>query len=188
MTESTTELVQRVLRGERSSFDDVVAWYSEDVLRLSYLLLRDREEARDVLQEAMLRLVRSVRGGKFRSVNGSIKGFLITTARNLCIDRLKKRVDFQGLRDDDTFLDSALREMHTPDRAMDEARFRSAFQDALGQLTEAQRTVLVLHEVNGESQATIADTLNLSAECVRTHLCRARRRMRVLWARFASES
>lgn len=182
------DLLRRMLHGERSAFEEIVAAYAEDVLRTCTLLLRDREEARDVLQEAMLRLVRVVRAGKFRSVNGSIKGFLCTTARNLCIDRLRKRIDFRALDDESMQTHPALSDTATPDRALDEARFASAFDDALTRLTHAQRTVLVLHELNGEPQNDIATSLGLSIDCVRTHLYRARRKMRTLMARFIGES
>ncbi len=181
-----TDLVRRVLRGDRTSFQDIIAWYSRDVLRLCELLLRDPEEAKDVLQESMLRLVRVVRQNRFRVQNGSIKGFLLTTARNCCIDRLKKRVDFRSI-DDDEIIDSIASTWETPDRVADEKRFEAAFRDALEQLSDAQRTVLVLHEVDGQSPKEIANTLNCSAECARSHLYLARRKMRLLLERFIGE-
>ncbi|MFH1743822.1 MAG: RNA polymerase sigma factor [bacterium] len=182
--DAPSDLVLRMLRGDRTSFDDIVARYSGDVLRLCKLLLMDTEEAKDVFQEAMLRLVRLVKKNRFRSRNGSIKGFLMTTARNLCIDRLKQRADFRSIDEDDVFLDTALHDFRTPDRVTDETRFKFAFQNALVQLPDAQRTVLVLHEVSGESHKQIAARLNISGECVRSHLYLARRRLRLLLARF----
>ncbi len=182
------DLLRRILHSERSVFDEIVTAYADELLRSCTLLLRDREEARDVLQEAMLRLVRVVRAGKFRSSNGSIKGFLCTAARNLCIDRLRKRIDFRALDDDGVHAHPALSDTDTPDRALDEARFTSAFDEALTRLTHAQRAVLVLHELHGEPQNDIATSLGLSIDCVRTHLYRARKRMRTLMARFIGES
>ncbi|MFH1739297.1 MAG: sigma-70 family RNA polymerase sigma factor [bacterium] len=184
----SSSLVQRMIRGDGACFDDVVAMYSEDVLRLCELLLGDSEEAKDVLQEAMLRLVRTVREKKFRTANGSIKGFLTTTARNLCVNRLSKKVDFRPIDEDDVYRHASLHNSRTPDRIADESRFESAFEDALTQLTDSQRTILVLHEVNGESQSEIAKSLNLSVECVRSHLYLARRKMRALLAPFAGGS
>ncbi len=181
------DLIQRMLRSERSSFEEIVKLYAEDVLRQCCLLLGDRDEAQDVLQEAMLRLVHLVKAGKFRTANGSIKGFLMTASRNLCLDRLKKRVDFRSLDEDWVLAQAELSTTLSPDRAMDAARFESAFDKALTELTAAQRAVLVMHELNGESQSEIAATLGLHVECVRTHLYRARRKMRLLLARFAGE-
>ena len=73
MKRAPSDFIQRMRKGDRTSFDDVITWYADDVLRLSYLLLRDKEEAEDVLQETMLSLVRLVKEEKLHKSNGSIK-------------------------------------------------------------------------------------------------------------------
>ncbi len=180
MNAASSDLTRRMLQGDRTSFDDIVSWYSADILRLCYALLWDRDEAEDVLQEAMLRLVRMVKERRFRGSNGSVKGFLMTAARNCCIDRLRRKREFCSIEEDEPFTHTQLRETFTPDIAADESRFQCAFEEALSHLTDAQRTVLVLYELNGESQQAIAKSLNVSVDCVKTHLCRARRKLRVL--------
>ncbi|MFH1743798.1 MAG: RNA polymerase sigma factor [bacterium] len=180
MRHAPSQLVDRMLEGDRTSFDDIVAWYSQDVLRLSYLLLRDEEEAKDILQESMLRLVRLVKEKRLRRRNGSIQGFLMTAARNLCIDRLKKRIDFYSFSEEMDSPQAILYETYTPSRAAEESQFQDAFQNALSQLTGAQRTILVLHQLQEVPQSDIAKMLHLSIDCVRTHLYRARKKMRVL--------
>ncbi|MFH1738743.1 MAG: RNA polymerase sigma factor [bacterium] len=180
MKAAPSDLTRRMLRGDRTSFDDVVSWYSGDILCLCYALLWDRDEAQDVLQEAMLRLVRMVKERRFRGSNGSVKGFLMTAARNCCIDRLRRKREFRSIDEDDPFTPPQLRETFTPDIAADESRFQCAFEQALSHLTDAQRTVLVLHELNGESQQAIAKSLNISVDSVKIRLCRARRKLRIL--------
>lgn len=179
MNRRASDFVTRMLRGDQTTYEEIISSYAEEVLRLCYGLLWDQEEARDVLQESMLRLVRSVKAGRFRSVNGSIKGFLMTTARNLCIDRLRARVDFRGIDEDRVACDPAVFDRRTPDRAADAERFQAAFQIALGRLTPMQRAVWVLFEMNGESYREIADALDLSLDGVRSYLHRARRNMRI---------
>ena len=182
-----SNLIHRMLSGDQTSFDDIILWYSNDVLRLSVLLLQDKEEARDVVQESFIRLVQHVKAGKFRKANGSIKGFLLTVSRNLCLDRLKKRSRFFSIDLDTEFMDEGLSNRLTPDRMMDEQRFQTAFENALLQLTDLQRTILVLHELNGESNQKIAKTLEMTVNSITTHLCRARRRLRKILAPFGGE-
>ncbi|MFB3788512.1 MAG: RNA polymerase sigma factor [bacterium] len=177
MEQPPVHLEQRLLAGDPASFDDIVAWYAGDVLRLACLLLKNHEEAQDVLQEALIRLARVVKAGQFRARNGSIKGFLLTAARNLCIDRLKSRVWFQSLEEAPDPPSSQLDHL-TPDRVMDEMRFQQAFEQALHRLTDTQRTILVLRDLQGESYVEIARSLNLTVNAVTTHLCRARRTLR----------
>ncbi len=173
-------LIQRLQDGDPSCFHDIIAWYADDVLRLCYELLWDAEEAKDVLQETLLRFVQTVQKGRLRSENGSIKGLLMTTARNLCINRLRRTVRFRPLGETDATLNVHLQDVRTPDCAAADFQFEEAFEVALSQLTDAQRIVLVLHKLNGESQRTIAGTLGCSVDCVKAHLARARKKMRVL--------
>jgi len=183
MEQPPARMTQRLLAGDPTSFDDIVAWYAGDVLRLACLLLKNPEEAKDVLQEALIRLARVVKAGQFRTSNGSIKGFLLTAARNLCLDRLRSRIRFQSLEDVPDWQPPLL-ERVTPDRLMDETRFQEAFEQALNRLTDTQRTILVLRDLQGESYGEIAHSLNLTVNAVTTHLCRARRTLRRLLAPF----
>ena len=187
MSGPSSDIVDRMLRGEASGFDDVVAWYSEDVLRLCYLMLRDREEALDAFQDVMFRFVERVRSGRFQSRDGSIKGFLLTCARNLCIDRLRGRKNFLSFVEDVPSGEPSLRNTRTPDRVADEARLQAAFLDALSQLTDSQRTVLVLFDVKGDSYKEIAEALDISIGKVKTDLHRARRKLRRILEPFEDE-
>lgn len=180
-------LTARMLVGDRTSFESVAALYADDVFRLSYSLLWNREEAEDVVQETFLTFVRHVRDGLFRQNNGSIKGFLLTVARNQCIDRLRKKSRFIERLDDIRALDELRRGSNTPDAVAHHRDVEAAFQSGLAQLTDLQRTILVLHDLNEEPSETIAADLGLSAINVRTHLCRARKRMRTILEPYRDE-
>ncbi len=177
-----SNLIQRIQKGDPSGFDDVIAWYADDVLRLSILILRDRHEAEDVLQESILRLVHLVREGKLRGENGSIKGFLLRCARNLYIDRLRRTKRLSPIGEDDVSDGIHLQDIDTPAAATENSRLQSAFDEALAQLSDTQRTILVLKELNGESYGEIAQALHISIECVRKSLYRARRKLREILA------
>ena len=91
MNPSADDLITRIQTNDPACFKDIVSWYAADVLRLAYFLLQNRSEAEDVFQEAAIRLIRQARNGALRAQNGSIKGFLMKCARNICIDRLRKQ-------------------------------------------------------------------------------------------------
>jgi DNA-directed RNA polymerase specialized sigma24 family protein len=50
--------IQRMLDGDPSCFEEIFDECAENILRLAYLILRDSDEAKDILQESMLRLIR----------------------------------------------------------------------------------------------------------------------------------
>lgn len=152
--------------------------YAEDVLRLSFLLTWDREEAKDILQETLLRLVRMIKEGKLKSQNGSLKGLLLQVARNLCIDHLRSKKNFISLDDiGDWAFDPKMND-NRPDRVVERKDRECQFFRALKYLTDTQRTILVLHDYHHESYEEIARTLGLTVNNVRTHLWRARERLR----------
>ncbi|MBD3265491.1 sigma-70 family RNA polymerase sigma factor [bacterium] len=182
MSKRPLNLIHRLKAGDLSGIEDVVAWYSADVHRMCFLLLKDEHEAKDIVQEAYYRLVVQVQKGKIRSENGSIKGFLMTAARNLCLDRLKKRNRFIDLDEESPYQPKELLDRHTPDRAAAEEQFQQDFEEALDSLPVQQRTILVLYDVGGESHRAIAEALQVSEGSVRTQLCRARRTLRRLLA------
>ena len=188
MRRSRSDLIQRMLDGDRSSFDDIVTWYSDDVMRLCYSLLWSEEDAKDVLQETMLRLVEMVKEQRFRVSNGSVKGFLLSTARNLCIDRLRKRVDFRSYDELEPTFSTSSESQPRPDRFAHESEVRFAFNRAVAELTEPQRTILILRDINGESLGDIAQSLGIRVNCVKVHLHHARKRMRKHLAPFMDRS
>jgi len=61
--------------------------------------------------------------------------------------------------------DTKLFETRTPDRVAEESQFESAFYQAVSTLSDRERVILVLHDVNGESSRDIADSLGLTVNC-----------------------
>lgn len=176
-TKRTHNLVQRLLRGESSSYEDIVSWYAEDILRLCFYLLRDKQEAEDVLQEALLRLVRLARDKKIKTNNGSIKGLLSTIARNLCIDRLRKARAFHAVPINSEEGEIVISLEPLPDSIVDSNRFEEAFSIAIDQLNKTQRVVFVLVELEQTPYAEIAKNLEISVDAVRQHFYRARQQL-----------
>ena len=120
-------------------------------------------------------MIRSIQEGKFHAENGSIKGYLLAIARNLCLDRLKQKPRFYSMDADPDGVIEQVADARTPDRYTDENRFQAAFEQALTRLSDLQRTILVLHELDGMPHTTIAKMLNVSVNAVTANLCRARR-------------
>ncbi|MEW6238192.1 MAG: sigma-70 family RNA polymerase sigma factor [Candidatus Omnitrophota bacterium] len=180
MTSLRADLIERMRQADRTAFDDVIAWYAGDVIRLAAILLNDDDEARDVLQESMLRLVQMAKENKIRHENGSIKGLLMTTARNLCLNRLKQKKRFIESADEEWEDWAQFQDHHTPDRVVHESDFMTAFQKALNRLTPLQRVALTLRELQGESYRDIAQSLELSEDGVKKQVYRALQKLRTL--------
>lgn len=186
MNHSPSNLVERIHAEDLSVFDDIVRWYAQDMLRLATLLLNDDEEAKDVFQDAVFKLVELVKKGRFRYRNGSIKGFLLSCTRNLCIDRLRKRKAKQPIPENTSTIDRALQIFETPASVAREKQFEAALLHALKQLTDMQRAVFVLRELKDESMADIANQLGLTKAAAWKHFYRALQKLQVILKPFQS--
>ena len=81
-------LIRAVQRGDQDAFEQLVRAYDQSVLRLAVNLLRSQEDARDVFQEAFLRVFRSIDSFRF---DCSFHTWLYRIVTNICLDYLRKR-------------------------------------------------------------------------------------------------
>src|SRR5215510_11911130 len=74
--------------GDQDAFEQLVRMYDQSVLRLAMNLLRSPEDARDVYQEAFLRVYRNLQSFRF---DCSFHTWLYRIVTNICLDQLRKR-------------------------------------------------------------------------------------------------
>jgi RNA polymerase sigma-70 factor (ECF subfamily) len=133
--------------------------------RLALRLAHDAEEARDLVQEAFLRLAR--RPGALPAGERDGEAFLVRVLVNLCRDRFRRlAVRERGA----VFLGSP------PETADGEsaALAKDAVRRALATLAPRRRAVVVLAELEERSTADIATLLGISTVTVRWHLAAGR--------------
>ena len=82
-------LIARAQAGERAAFDVLVHRYDRDVLRLVLRVVHNPEEARDIYQEAFLKIYRNLH--RFR-LESSFYTWIYRIATNACLDHLRRRV------------------------------------------------------------------------------------------------
>src|ERR1700726_3461682 len=83
-----TALIRAAQRGDQDAFEQLVRSYDQSVLRLAMNLLRSPEDARDVYQEAFLRVYRNIHTFRF---DCSFHTWLYRIVTNICLDHLRKR-------------------------------------------------------------------------------------------------
>ncbi|MGA9626067.1 MAG: sigma-70 family RNA polymerase sigma factor, partial [Bryobacteraceae bacterium] len=88
MSPQTDSLIRAAQRGDQDAFEQLVRAHDQSVLRLAMNLLRSTEDARDVYQEAFLRVYRSLDSFRF---DCSFQTWLYRIVTNICLDRLRKR-------------------------------------------------------------------------------------------------
>ena len=165
-------LLARARAGDRAAFEQIYRWFERPVFTLALRICGDREEAADVLQETMLKVLARI--GDFRGRDGSpFWGWLRQVAVNEALMRLRRRGRF-GHQDE---FDEAELESHEtllPPRAADAA----VLARALAALPDATRSVLWLYHAEGYTHEEIAGLTGKTISFSKSQLARGTRRLR----------
>jgi RNA polymerase sigma-70 factor (ECF subfamily) len=161
------ELLRAVARGDESAFARVYDRFSPILLGLLLRILHSRAEAEDVLQEVFLQVWQQARS--FDATRGRAFTWLVTLARSRAIDRLRA-VDSRERAAQRSAVDAppAPPAASWADEEAIRAERAGAVRDALSELPEEQRQVLLLAYLEGMSQAEIAAAKNQPLGTVKT--------------------
>src|SRR5215831_8199721 len=88
LTPHVDGLIRAAQAGDQDAFEQLVRTYDQSVLRLAMNLLRSPEDAKDVYQEAFLRVFRNLHNFRF---DCSFHTWLYRIVTNLCLDQMRKR-------------------------------------------------------------------------------------------------
>ncbi len=174
-------LVRAFQEGDEKAFEEIVRRYQRQVANIVYLTMGGRAEVEDLTQEVFLRVYRSI--GRV-NVGQSLFSWIYRIALNLCIDELRRR-KFKRILALETAEESsdrspALQEATgASDDVMTQER-KLQILSALGKLTPAHRTALVLREYEDMSYREIADALQITEQAVKSRIFRAREELKDL--------
>ncbi|MFC4262802.1 RNA polymerase sigma factor [Ferruginibacter yonginensis] len=146
-------------------YNDCVKLYADNVYRFILKNLRNEDDARDVVQNAFEKMWIN----RAQVENDKCKSFLFTVAYNSMIDHIRKNKRIQ-LKDD--FSETALGNSHMQQNT------KRILNEALNQLTELQRSLVMLKDYEGYNYAEIGEITNLNESQVKVYLHRARLQLR----------
>lgn len=167
------ELLRRHVAGDPDAFGVLVRRHSDRAWAVAIGMLRDREEAADAVQEAMISALRAA--GSFRG-DATVATWLHRIVVNACLDRMRRR------RARPTVPLPATDELAipAPGDAMATREDRVAIEAALARLPEGQRAALLLVDVEGRPVAEVARMLGVPVGTVKSRCSRARAQLAVM--------
>lgn len=185
-------LIRAAQRGDEDAFSKLVHAYDQGVLRIGMNLLRSPEEARDVYQEAFLRVYKNLHSFRF---DCSFQTWLYRIVTNICLDHLRKR----RVRKEDlsSGLDAAGGEMDPlqsvpekraesdPQRRLLSNELRARIEGALANLTPRERIVFEMRHYQGLRLKAIGESLGTTEEAAKNCLFRATQKMRAALGDYA---
>lgn len=175
-------LVERCRAGDLTAFEPLVEKYRQRVWRLAYNVLRDREEALDVTQEAFVRAYQALPSFRGQS---AFYTWLFRIVMNVSADRARQRAArgraFGTERvEEDEWARTTPAPGETPAEQAEREEERERIMRALDALPPRHRDIIKLSDLEGLSYREIADVLGIPMGTVMSRLHNARKRLRAI--------
>jgi RNA polymerase sigma-70 factor, ECF subfamily len=181
-------LVAEAQAGSRAAFEELVRRYDRDVLRLALNLMKRPEDARDVYQEAFLKVYRNLHRFRFEC---SFYTWLYRIVTNVCLDQLRRRQarpedqapEMNAAQHEEGITDFFERQREhratlDPERNMMGNEIRARIAIAMERLSPRERIVFEMKHYQGLKLRAIGDALGTTEETVKNSLFRATKKLR----------
>ena len=166
------EVVDRVRAGDTALYEIIMRRYNQRLYRVARAILRDDGEAEDVMQAAYVRAYEHL--GQFAG-RAPFSAWLTRIAVHEALLRLRKRGRIDQLDDSEIVGGAGPNMAETspdPEQITTRAELRQLLEEAILDLPEQYRAVLMLRDVEELSTAETADALSLTEENVKVRLHR----------------
>ena len=178
-------LVQRLKAGDGASFEQLVRAYGGAMLAVARRTVRDEDDARDAVQDAMVAAFKAIR---FFREDARLSTWLHRITVNACLMKMRAARRRPTARIDDLlprFDDGGHRveeegESFDYAAAADAPVVRARVRACIEKLPASHRVVLLCRDIEGMDTAETAKQLGISVENVKTRLHRARQALRTL--------
>lgn len=165
------QLVRRARKGDEQAFGVLVQRYMRAAYVVARSVTQSHEDAEDATQESFV--VALERLDECREPDRFAAWFL-TIVRN----RSRNLVRRESLRSTDQIPPATEGREPTPDRHMERRELEDRLEQALSELSEVQRSIVLLHDFEGWKHREISERLGIPSGTVRSHLHFARKTLR----------
>ena len=132
------KVIRRIQSGETEDSQILIEKYYQEIFRFSYYMTGNKEDAYDCTQETFLKMIRYI--GQYKEMQ-KFKAWLFQIARNVCYDGFRREKEIpSGISKEFVRGES----LETPEKYMQAKQMSERVRDALSQLPDMQRDVLIL--------------------------------------------
>jgi RNA polymerase sigma-70 factor (ECF subfamily) len=161
---SDYELITRFIKGEQSCFEKLIHRHKNKVFAYISLYIRDQALAEDIFQDTFLKVIQSVKSGKYAD-NGKFISWVMRIAHNLIIDHFRRIKQMNTISNDnyesDLFNSKSFAEDNVEDD-MIKGQIKKDIRNMISHLPDDQREVVILRHYAGLSFKEIADITDVS--------------------------
>src|SRR5207253_6999031 len=165
------QLIAQCLEGRSAAFGELVSRYQDRLYNSILRFLGDGEDARDVVQEALLNAYQSLRSFKGEALFFT---WLYRIAVNTAISYKRRQKNVARIGGAGLAEPTDPSEANRPEHAMEVAEEEQAVHAALNRLSPEHRVVLIMKDMEGQKYEEMASVLRVPIGTIRSRLHRAR--------------
>ncbi len=171
------KLVGRAQRGDRAALREIIDQHKDRLYAFVLRTVRNHHDAEEVCQDAFLKAFRALDSfnPKYR-----FSTWLFTIGYRLCLNHLRRKKDAYGDTDFSRYASAERAADEHCAQSEDARHLKKVVWDAVEKLSTAQRAAVVLFYQHQQGCAEIAEVLELPVATVKSHLHRARAKLREL--------
>jgi RNA polymerase sigma factor (sigma-70 family) len=161
---SDYELIMRFIKGEQSCFEDLIHRHKNKVFAYISLYIRDQALAEDIFQDTFLKVIQSVKSGKYYD-NGKFISWVMRIAHNLIIDHFRRIKQMNTVSNDNYESDIFNSRKFAEDNVEDDMikhQIQKDIRKMITHLPDDQREVVILRHYAGLSFKEIAEITDVS--------------------------
>lgn len=184
-SEEWREQIRAAQAGDEKAFERLMTRYERQVYRLAFSLLRHKEDAEDAMQETFIKLWRVLPTYRYEC---SLLVYVLRITRTVSLDierrRERRRANETSLTVEDDTGESVEREIadedvsSRPDLAFERAERIRMVREAIEELPEEHRQIILYKDIQGLSYAEIGAILGLGEGTIASRLARARENLK----------
>jgi RNA polymerase sigma-70 factor (ECF subfamily) len=173
-----TEMISRCQQGDQEALKEIFDKYHKKVYRIAYGVVRQREEALDIVQEVFIKLFRSIKNFKGKS---HFYTYLYRMVMNTAIDHARKTgKQFISSLDEEGSFEPSDELEKGPERILLQKELEEKVKWAMEKLPAEQRAALIFRDVEGLSYQEMAEAMGCSIGTVMSRLHYGRKRIQEL--------
>ncbi|MDF2676789.1 MAG: sigma-70 family polymerase sigma factor [Bacillota bacterium] len=182
MKDNELWLIEQSRKGNVDAFEELIRDYKKSAYNIALRVLRNKEDAEDISQEALIKVFKNI---QFFNMQSTFKVWMYRIVVNTCLDfKRKKTVDTFSI-DEKIDLDNGdevFRQIedktNDPDSLVDKNYDSQMVNEAVNNLEDEFKTIIILRDIQGFSYSEISEILSCNIGTVKSRLYRARKSLK----------
>lgn len=182
MIDDEKNLLTKAKNNDIDAFEKLIEAYQKKVFNIAFRILGNYDDANDAAQEVFIRVYRSLNSFKEQS---TFSTWIYRITTNVCLDELRKRknnklvyIDEEIKNEDGEMKRQIESDEPSPDIIAEKNELKRQINEAINDLTDEHKLVIVLRDIQGFSYSEIADITKIPEGTVKSRINRARQSLR----------